>query len=398
MRKNKASDEAIEAVEVYFKTIAAEIRWVERARIAAEPRQLQALEKFAARAYRRPLSTAERDELRSFYQKLRAEEGLDHESAMRDAVASVLLSPYFSYHIEPAEPGEAAHPVSDYALACRLSYFLWSSMPDEELFARAAAGDLHERGVLLAQTRRMLHDSKVRGLATEFAGHWLDFRRFEEHNGVDRDRFSSFSNELRRAMYEEPIRFFVDVAQQNRSVLDFLDGRDTFVNPVLAKHYGIAVASRGADDWIHVEDARPHGRGGLLPMSVFLTANSPGLRTSPVKRGYWVVRRLLGQHIPPPPPEVPELPKDEAKTGDLSMPQLLAKHRQHPSCAGCHRRFDSIGLVFEGFGPIGEQRDRDLGGRPVETSQPHVSRRHPGRRGRRFAAVSLGSEARRIRR
>ncbi len=167
-------------------------------------------------------------------------------------------------------------------------------------------------------------------------------------------------------MYEEPIRFFADVAQRNRSVLDFLDAEDTFVNSILAKHYGIPVSKLSGDEWIRVNDARRHGRGGLLPMSVFLTANSPGLRTSPVKRGYWVVRRVLGQHIPPPPPEVPELPKDELrKTGELTMPQLLAKHREHPSCSGCHRRFDSIGLVFEAFGPIGERRDRDLGGRPV---------------------------------
>jgi hypothetical protein len=122
-----------------------------------------------------------------------------------------------------------------------------------------------------------------------------------------------------------------------------------------------------ADEWVHVEDAQRYGRGGLLPMAVFLTKNAPGLRTSPVKRGYWVVRRVLGEQIPPPPPAVPELPKDEAKLGQLTLPQLLARHRQDRNCAGCHRRFDSIGLVFEDFGPIGERRGKDLGGRPVLT-------------------------------
>jgi hypothetical protein len=214
----------------------------------------------------------------------------------------------------------------------------------------------------------MLHDRRVRGLATEFAGNWLDFRRFEEHNGVDRGRFPSFTNELRQAMFEEPIRYFVDVVQRNRSVLDLLYGNDTFVNRPLARHYGIPEPPQGSDEWVHVEDARAYGRGGLLPMAVFLTKNAPGLRTSPVKRGYWVVRRVLGEQIPPPPPTVPALPKDEANLGELTLPQVLARHRDDKACAGCHRRFDSVGLAFEGFGPVGERRTKDLGGRPVQTT------------------------------
>ncbi len=212
----------------------------------------------------------------------------------------------------------------------------------------------------------MIQDERIRGLAVEFAGNWLDVRRFEEHNGVDRARFKSFTNELRQAMYEEPIHFFMDVLHRGGPALDFLDADHTFVNPVLARHYGMPVPEGKTQTWVRVDDAHKYGRGGLLPMSVFLTANSPGLRTSPVKRGYWVVRRLLGEHIPAPPPVVPELPKDEAATGDLSLPQLLARHRADPNCAGCHQRFDSVGLVFEGYGPIGERRDRDLAGRPVE--------------------------------
>jgi hypothetical protein len=213
----------------------------------------------------------------------------------------------------------------------------------------------------------MLQDDRVRGLATEFGGNWLDFRRFEEHNSVDRQRFPSFTNELRQAMFEEPIRFFIDLARRDRSVLEFLEGRHTFVNPVLARHYGLPVDESWTDDWVRVDDMAAYGRGGLLPMSVFLTQNAPGLRTSPVKRGYWVVRRLLGERIPPPPPNVPELPADEAKLGELTLRDALAKHREHQSCAACHERFDSFGLVFEGFGPIGERREKDLGGRPVDT-------------------------------
>ncbi len=191
-------------------------------------------------------------------------------------------------------------------------------------------------------------------------------RRFEEHNSVDRGRFPGFTAELREAMYQEPIRFLADAISQNRSVLDLVQADYTFVNPVLARHYGMRASSVAPEEWVRTDHAGQHGRGGLLAMAVFLTANSPGLRTSPVKRGHWVVRRVLGEVIPAPPPTVPQLPEDEARTGETSLPRLLARHRTDPNCAGCHQRFDSIGLAFEGYGPVGERRDHDLGGRPVE--------------------------------
>jgi hypothetical protein len=166
-------------------------------------------------------------------------------------------------------------------------------------------------------------------------------------------------------MFQEPVRFIEDVIRNDRSILDLLYANHTFVNPALARHYGMPEIVGDADTWVRVDDARLYGRGGLLPMSVFLTQNAPGLRTSPVKRGYWVVRRVLGEIIPPPPPVVPELPHDEAKS-DLSVRDLLAKHRENPACASCHARFDSFGLAFEGYGPIGEKRSNDLAGRPVD--------------------------------
>jgi hypothetical protein len=379
-RKLGAGGEALKAIEDYFTGIGAEIRGVERARHAAEPGHLDALAKFAERAYRRPLTGAERAELLAFYRTLRDKDKIGHGDALRDTLVTVLMSPHFCYRFDLPGRGPAARPLSDFALASRLSYFLWSSMPDAELLKQAAAGTLHRPKVLLAQVRRMLRDPRVRGLATEFGGNWLDFRRFEEHNSVDRQRFPSFTNDLRQAMFEEPIRFFVDMAARNRSVLDLLYGKDTFVNRPLARHYGMpdtlftrpsgggSSGARQSDPWIHVSDASRYDRGGVLPMAVFLTKNAPGLRTSPVKRGYWVVRRVLGEQIPPPPPTVPELPKDEASLGALTLPQLLARHRADKSCAGCHRRFDSIGLVFEAFGPVGERRTKDLGGHPVETA------------------------------
>lgn len=368
---NGASETALQAIHRYFKDMSATFRWLEQAHKDAEPTHLAALQELAARAYRRPLTQGERQDLLAFYGTLRDKEGLTHEEAMRDTLASVLMSPHFCYRLDLPQPGVARGTVAsldDYALASRLSYFLWSSMPDQPLLDLAAAGQLRKPEVLAAQARRMLKDPRVRGLATEFAGNWLDFRRFQETNSVDRQRFPSFDNDLRAAMFEEPIRFFMDVAASDRGILDFLYADHTFVNAALAKHYGMAIPNGAPDQWHRIDNAGKYGRGGLLPMAAFLTRNSPGLRTSPVKRGYWVVKRILGEHIPPPPPTVPELPADEAKLGDLTLRQSLERHRADPGCAACHQRFDSMGLVFEGYGPIGEFRTKDLGGKPVQIS------------------------------
>jgi Protein of unknown function (DUF1592)/Protein of unknown function (DUF1588)/Protein of unknown function (DUF1585) len=294
----------------------------------------------------------------------------------------VLMEPDFLYRLDVATPQTSpngktkllrsstavpSEPLSSYALASRLSYFLWASMPDEELLRHAAANDLQKPAVLLAQARRMMKDPRVRGLATEFTGNWLAFRLFETNNAVDRERFPQFNNDLREAMFQEPIRYVEDTIQNNRSVLDLIYGNYTFVNPVLARHYGIPGVEGDTDHWVRVDDAGKYGRGGLLPMSVFMTQNSPGLRTSPVKRGNWVVQKVLGIRVPPPPPVVPELPSDESKS-DLPVRQMLAQHRSNPFCAQCHARFDSFGLAYEGYGPIGDVRTKDLAGRPVDTA------------------------------
>ncbi|MBM3813694.1 MAG: DUF1592 domain-containing protein [Acidimicrobiia bacterium] len=348
-----------QAIEEHFNQVNATMRWVERARREAEPRQLDALLRFAARAYRRPLTSGEREGIGGYYRKLRGEMGMNHEEAMRDSIASVLVSPHFLYRVRPA--AETA-PLPGHEVANRLSYFLWSSMPDRKLMELASSGALGKPETLAGEAARMLKDERTRGLAAEFAGNWLEFRRFEDHNAVDRERFPSFDNALRQAMFEEPVRFIEDVIRNDRPLLDLLYARHTFVNPALARHYG-APAGEG---WVRLDNAAEFGRGGLLPMAVFLTQNSPGLRTSPVKRGYWVARRVLGEAIPPPPASVPELPEDEAKL-ELPLPQMLARHRDNAACASCHARFDSFGLAFEGYGPIGEKRENDLAGRPVHT-------------------------------
>jgi hypothetical protein len=368
---------ALEAIRVHFQWENDTLRRIERMRTEAEPRHLEALVRLAARAYRRPLSKAESDDLLAYYHSLRDKDGLSHEDAIRESLVSVLMSPDFCYRIDlvetasersaPSKAAPTARPLSSYALANRLSYFLWSSMPDQELLAHAASGDLQRTDVLLAQTHRMLKDEKALGLATEFGGNWLDFRHFEQINSVDRQRFPSFTPELREAMFQEPVRLIDDVIRNDRSVLDLIYGNYTFVNPSLARHYGMPEVPGNEDHWVRVDDAGRYERGGLLPMAVFLTENAPGLRTSPVKRGHWLVRQVLGEVIPPPPPVVPELPTDEAKS-ELPLRDMLAKHRQNPVCASCHARFDSFGLAFEGYGPVGDARTKDLAGRPVDAT------------------------------
>jgi hypothetical protein len=377
-RANPNNDvaEAVKAINWHFALKDATIRKVEKARIAAEPVQVAALADFAARAWRRPLTVAERDGLVAYYKTLRGKNQLSHEDAIRDSLVGILMAPDFLYRFDLAATGAKAaargdrpfqaEPLSPISLASRLSYFLWSSAPDAELMRHAKAGDLASPAVLLAQTRRMLKDPKVSGMATEFTGNWLGFRQFETSNTVDRTRFPSFNDDLRTAMFQEPVHLVEDALAHDRPVLDLVYGDYTFVNPALAKHYGMPVPDGGNDDWVRVDNAGRYNRGGLLPMAVFMTANSPGLRTSPVKRGAWLVEKVLGIRIPPPPPVVPELPADESKM-ELSVRDALVQHRANPVCAACHARFDTYGLAFEGYGPVGELRTADLGGRPVDT-------------------------------
>jgi hypothetical protein len=376
---------APQAIRDHFDRMDTTLRYLEKERADAEPKHQEALLRFAERAYRRPLTQSERADVLAYYQVLRTKNELAHEDAIRESVVSVLMSPDFLYRLDLSDGATnstklvlrpatlqtqgqfGSEPLSSYSLASRLSYFLWSSMPDDELMRHAAAGDLQRTDVLLAQTERMLRDPRVRGLATEFTGNWLGIRQFQTNNSVDRERFPNFNNDLREAMFQEPIRFMEDAVSNDRSVLDLLYANYTFVNPPLAQHYGMPGIRGDVNTWVRVNDAARYGRGGLLPMAVFLTQNSPGLRTSPVKRGNWVVQRVLGVRVPPPPAVVPELPSDESKS-DLPVREMLAKHRANPVCAACHSRFDSFGLAFEGYGPIGNARTKDLAGRPVDTT------------------------------
>jgi hypothetical protein len=332
--------------------------------LAAEPRHLDAVIAFADRAFRRPLSSAEVSELRALYRKLRGEE-IPHDEAIRLVLARVLVAPAFLYRVETPPHGEKAAPVSDWELASRLSYFLWSSMPDAELREAAASGRLHRPNVLAAQARRLAKDPRVRRLATEFGCQWLHIYDFDSLDEKSPRHFPTFAA-LRSAMHEEAVLFFTDLFQNDGSLLSVFDTDHTFLNEALAKHYGIPRVS--GHEWRRVDGVGKYGRGGILALAATLAKQSGASRTSPILRGNWVSEVLLGDKLPRPPKDVPLLPDDEAATKGLTVRQLVEKHTKDPLCASCHSRIDAFGYALEAYDAIGRRRERDLGDRPIETS------------------------------
>jgi hypothetical protein len=331
--------------------------------VASEPRHLDSLLEFAGRAYRHPLSDAEAAELRTLYQKLRAEE-LPHEAALRLTLARILVAPAFLYRAENPGPGRHQVPVGNSELASRLSYFLWSSQPDAELRACAAAGTLTNPEVLLQQTHRLIASPNVRRLALEFACRWFHIQGFDTLDEKSERHFPTFGA-LRASMYEESIRFFTDLCQRDGSVLEILDADYTFVNGPLAQHYGISGVE--GDDWRRVDGVKKFSRGGMLAQATVLAQNSGASRTSPILRGQWVAEAILGDKLPRPPKDVPPLPTEEA-TEKLTVRELTEKHSSDPRCAHCHDRMDAFGFALESFDAIGRLRERDLGDHPIVTT------------------------------
>ncbi|HEY3788522.1 MAG TPA: DUF1592 domain-containing protein, partial [Urbifossiella sp.] len=330
---------------------------------AAIPRQLDALLDFTAKAYRRPLSLQEKDNLLALYRAIRAK-GTTHEEAFRGVLARVFVAPAFLFRIELAPAGKEPAPVNDWELAARLSYFLWSSVPDDELRALAAAGQLHEPKVLAEQTARMMKDPRTRSLAIEFGTQWLHVHGFDEFKEKNEKLFPSFDAKLRAAIYEETILFFLDFFNNDRPVNAILDADYAFLNEPLAKHYGIPGVNGPA--FRKVDGVRQFGRGGILGMASVQARQSGASRTSPVLRGNWVVETLLGEKLPKPPPNVPVLPETEG-ADKLTTRQQVEKHAKAPECAVCHVRIDPFGFALEKFDSIGRFRDKDLGGLAVET-------------------------------
>jgi len=329
---------------------------------AAIPTQFDRLLQFAAKAFRRPLTERERTQLQSLYRTLRGKK-LDHEEAFRATLASVLASPAFLMKTEMSVASAGPKPVRDHELAARLSAFLWSSIPDDELRSVAAAGKLREVEVLEQQALRMLKDLKARRLAIEFGAQWLHVRGFDEFNEKNEKLFPTFNAELRQAMNEEAILFFQDFFANDRPVADLIAADRAFLNEKLAQHYGIPNV-KGAE-YRMVNGVRQYGRGGVLGFGSVLSKQSAASRTSPVLRGNWVVETLLGEKLPRPPANVPLLPEMENANG-LTMRQQVEKHVKVAECAVCHVRIDPLGFALEQFDAVGRKRDKDGSGLPID--------------------------------
>ena len=321
---------------------------------------------FITRAFRRPATPAELDRYVQVANAAEAATG-KWDGGVQQLVKVVLCSPKFLFRVEldslPRYPG--AHPIDEYQLASRLSYFLWSTMPDEELLNLAAKNQL--TAALDSQVRRMLKDPKAESLTKHFALQWLQLERLKIF-APDNKLFPAFDERLRLSMQRETELFFGEIIREDRSVLDLIDADFTYLNEPLAKHYGIADTAGNVlsqkktqtggqaiprNEFVRV--ALPgKERGGLLTHASILTVTSNPTRTSPVKRGKWVLEQILGTPPPPPPPDVPELDGQKTLTGTLR--QRMEQHRENPSCAGCHKQMDALGFAFENFDAIGRFR------------------------------------------
>jgi hypothetical protein len=319
----------------------------------------------ARRAYRRPVTEADLKAPMKFYRDTRTESG--HEAGIEMALRSILVSPEFLFRVEQDPPGIAArtaYRVGDLELATRLSFFLWSSIPDDELLDAATRGKLHNPATLEQQVRRMLADTRSRALVTSFADQWLYLRNLDSSH-PDMRAFPDFDDNLRQAFHQETELFFESVMREDRSILDLIRANYTFLNERLAKHYGIpnVYGSR----FRRVTFGPEAVRGGLLRQGSILTVTSYPTRTSPVIRGKWILANILGVPPPPPPGAVPSLKEGPAAGNAVSMRERMAEHRANPACAGCHRLMDPVGFTFENYDAVGRWRTAE-DGKPIDAS------------------------------
>lgn len=322
------------------------------------------LRHFVDQAFRRPAKDDEIGRLMKLW-RMADDDKTPLDRSVQIPLAAVLTSPNFLFRAEPDPEPEnlSVHRVGDYALASRLSYFLWSSMPDDELFALAGRGQLHTAEQLSGQVRRMLKDPKSQALVDNFASQWLQYRRLDGMT-PDKSQFSDFDESLRRAMRRETELFFEHVMHDDRSVIEFLDADYTYVNARLARHYGIPNIT--GETFQRVSTKGTH-RGGVLTQASILLITSNPARTSPVKRGKWVLENILGTPPPPPAANVPQLSEDKAVVLKGTLRQRLEQHRAKADCAVCHKSMDPLGFGLENFDAVGAWRTRD-GAFPIDSS------------------------------
>ncbi|MBZ4420540.1 DUF1592 domain-containing protein [Myxococcus sp. RHST-1-4] len=327
-----------------------------------EPCARDILSGFARRAWRRPVTKQEVDRLMDFL-ALAKRHGDTPEAGVKLALRSVLVSPHFLFRVEkdPDPKSPTPHRLNDFELASRLSYFLWSSMPDEQLLAAAEAGKLRDSKELEAQVRRMLADPKARGLVENFGGQWL-YTRAMDSAEPDKTLYGAFNEDLRSAMRQETQLVFREFITGDYKLRDLVDAPFTYVNDALARHYGLPPPGSGTP--VRVDLSRHPERQGLFGHGSLLTVTSNPDRTSPVQRGVWVLEQLLCLPPPPPPPDVENLPPPMRP--DMTMKERMAIHRSNPACQGCHRMMDPLGLALENYDPIGRWRMREVSGAPVD--------------------------------
>ncbi len=325
----------------------------------------QVLERLARRAFRRPVDSQFVDRLLGVYDFAIAQ-GQTHPQAIGHAMTAVLISPRFLMRAEQNRPdAEGAYPLDPYDLASRLSFFLWSSPPDETLLSLAASGALSKPQVLQQQARRMLQDPRSAALAENFFGQWLQVRDLQSHQ-PDADVFAGFETSLAAAMQQEVYRYVADMLQHDRSVDVLIDADYTFVNAPLAAHYGIEQVEGEAFEKVALQDRR---RGGVLTMAAVLMRQSDPGRTNVPRRGNFIAGTILGRPLPPPPPNVPALDQGAASGKPLTLRETLELHRQNPECASCHDKMDPLGFAFENYDAIGRWREQENeSGRPIDAS------------------------------
>jgi hypothetical protein len=331
---------------------------------AGETCAAQIIRAFATRAFRRPATQDEVSRLSSLYKYGRTQ-GESFEQACKFSLTAVLVSPQFLYRME-ADPANSAapHPITDYELASRLSYFLWSSMPDDQLLDLASKNML--RSSLDAQVKRMLADPKAYEFIHNFAGQWLELRNLSQ-GGPDPKRFPQFTRKLRNDMRTEGELFFQSIVTEDRSVLNLLDANYTFLNARLAAFYNITGVTGEKFRKVEFTPEQAKRRGGVLTMGAVLTVSALPNRTSPVKRGKFILDQILGTPPPPPPPGVPALPDKGNAAVSKSVRERLERHRANPACAACHAKLDPLGFALENFDAIGRWRDKD-GDAPIDST------------------------------